>query len=66
MFLEALKALFMLSPPPGMPLLVLSKVFCLQDFPGGLVVKSCPLNTGHMGLIPALGTKLPYAEGYSA
>ena len=31
------------------------------DFPGGLVVKNLPCNTGDMGLMPGQGTKIPYA-----
>ena len=31
------------------------------DFPGGPVVKNLPANAGDMGLIPALGTKIPHA-----
>ena len=31
------------------------------DFPGGLVVKSPPSNTGDMGLISGQGTKIPHA-----
>ena len=31
------------------------------DFPGGLVVKSPPSNTGDTGLISGQGTKIPHA-----
>ena len=32
-----------------------------RDFPGGPVVKNLPFNSGHTGLIPRWGTKIPHA-----
>ena len=32
-----------------------------RDFPGGLVVKNLPSNSGDVGSIPDQGTKIPHA-----
>ena len=37
--------------------------FFTQDFPSGPVVKNLPANTGDMGSIPGLGTRIPHAAG---
>ena len=34
-----------------------------RDFPGSPVLKNLPSHAGDMGLIPALGPKIPYAIG---
>jgi len=57
-FLKHLKPCSCFLPHQECLYWLLSKVSCLQDFPGGPVVKSPPLNTGHADLIPGLGTKL--------
>ena len=40
-------------------LLYLKTLSASQDFPGGLVVKNPPSNSGHMGSIPGWGTQIP-------
>ena len=39
-----------------------TKVDVFWDFPGGPVIKNPPCNTGDVGLIPSLGTKIPHAS----
>ena len=36
---------------------------CSGDFPGGLIVRNLPSNSGDTDLIPGLGTKIPHAIG---
>ena len=33
-----------------------------KDFPGGLVVKTSPSSTGHVGSVPGRGAKIPQAS----
>ena len=39
------------------------KKYTLRDFPGGPGVKNPPSDAQDTGLIPVLGTKIPYAMG---
>ena len=45
--------------------LCFSSITDSMDFPGSPVVKTLPPNAVGVDSIPGLGTKMPYASGYS-
>ena len=43
--------------------LIIKLQYCIEDFPGGPVVKNPPSNAGDVGSISGRGTKIPHAAG---